>query len=407
MKVLTKKISNHNLYALIWHAGFLAFARNFIDVDTVIPAMLVDAGGKSVQIGVMTAIMLGGSSFTQLIFAPFISNYAFKKKFLLLGINSKILSLLALSALLFYYTQLDSRYAIWLIFIVITVFSLGGAFANISYTDILGKSILQESRKPFFSIRQVITGVILFVSALLAKKVITMAGYPDNYAYMFFIGFGALFIASLGFWNLKEVVPSRLSVRNPGHFLHLIKVELKENGKLGYFLGFINTQGISIGLLPFIILYAKEMFHTQSADTGNFLLFKVIGSVATGLSLFALMGKYKYRYLLYSNVFLALIVPLVVMFSPGLPPFRFLFFVGGIVFAVYGITMNGVLLEVSGNENRALYTGISGAGNILPAIFPLAGGWIIKQFGFQPFFIMYIGVVLLSLYFIHKLNCQK
>ncbi len=407
MTVLTKKISNHNLYSLIWHASFLAFARSFIDVDTVIPAMLVDAGGKSVQIGIMTAIMLGGSSFTQLIFAPFISNYSHKKKFLLLGINSRILSLLALSIILFYYMQLDSRYAIWLIFIVITVFSLGGAFANISYTDILGKSINMKSRKPFFSIRQVITGTILFISALLAKKVLTITGYPINYSYMFFVGFASLFVASLGFWSLKEVIPSKLTVKNPKHFLELIRVELKENGRLGYFLGFINTQGISIGLLPFIILYAKENFHTQSADTGFFLLFKVIGSVATGLLLFALMGKYKYRYLLYSNVFLAVIIPIVVIFSSTLYPFRFLFFIGGIVFAIYGITMNGVLLEVSGNENRALYTGISGAGNILPAIFPLAGGWIIKQFGFQPFFIIYIVIVLLSLFFIHKLNCKK
>ncbi len=407
MTVLTRKISNHNLYALLWHAGFLAFARNFIDVDTVIPAMLVDAGGKSVQIGIMTAIMLGGSSFTQLIFAPFISNYAYKKKFLLLGINSRILSLLALSIILFYYMQINNHYAIWLIFVVITVFSLGGAFANISYTDILGKSVNMKSRKPFFSIRQVITGIILFVSALLAKKVLTITGYPVNYAYMFFIGSAALFIASLGFWNLNEIIPSKLTVRNPIHFLELIKVELKENGRLGYFLGFINTQGISISLLPFIILYAKENFHTQSTDTGYFLLFKVIGSVATGLLLFVLMGKYKYRYLLYSNVFLAIIIPFVIMFSPELPPFRFLFFIGGIVFAVYGITMNGVLLEVSGNENRALYTGISGAGNILPAIFPLLGGWIIKQFGFQPFFIMYVIILLFSLYFIHKLNCKK
>ena len=145
--ILTQKISNRNFYSLIWHAGFLAFARNFIDVDTVIPAMLVDAGGKAVQIGIMTAIMLGGSSITQLFFAPFISNYSFKKPFLLIGINSRIVSLLALSIILFYSTQMHGRYALWLIFIVITVFSLGGAFANISYTDILGKSINMKSRR--------------------------------------------------------------------------------------------------------------------------------------------------------------------------------------------------------------------------------------------------------------------
>ena len=100
---LTSAISKRNFYSLLWHAGFLAFAQSFMDIDTVIPAMLVDAGGSAVQIGILTAIMLGGSSFTQLFFAPFISNYNYKKRFLLLGINSRVLSLLGLGLLLLFH----------------------------------------------------------------------------------------------------------------------------------------------------------------------------------------------------------------------------------------------------------------------------------------------------------------
>ena len=150
---LTPSISKRNFYSLLWHAGFLAIAQNFIDVDTIIPAMMVDAGGTAIHIGILTAIMLGGSSFTQLIFAPFISNYFFKKKFLLLGINSRMVALLVLGIILYYSSMFEGNYEIILIFLLITIFSLGGAFANISYTDILGKSLLKESRKSFLSIK--------------------------------------------------------------------------------------------------------------------------------------------------------------------------------------------------------------------------------------------------------------
>ena len=368
---------------------------------------MVDAGGSAVQIGILTAIMLGGSSLTQLIYAPFISNSHFKKKFLLLGINSRIFSLLSMGLMLFFASLIDESNIIWLIFILITVFSFGGAFANVSYTDILGKSVMQDSRKSFLSIKQFITGIILFFAALLANKIITFSVYPSNYGYMFFIAFGALLIASLGFWNIKEVTPSRMAVKNPKHFFHLIKTELKQNEKLKYFLGFINTMGISISLLPFVILYAKEFYHTQSADTGLFLLFKIIGSVATGFILFFLAGRYKYRYLLYGSAALAFALPLFILLSSEMPSFSIIFFIGGIIFTAYSISMNGVLLEVSGTENRTLYTGITGAGNILPALFPLLGGWIIKQFGFQPFFILFMAVILSSLFFIYKINCEK
>src|SRR5210317_643172 len=169
---LTKKISQNNFRSLVWHAGFLALAQNFIDIDTVIPAMLVESGGTAMHIGILTAIMLGGSSVTQLFFAPFISNYSFKRKFLLLGINARILALLAMGLMLYYNAYLKADYRILLIFILISMFSLGGAFANISYTDILGKSILQESRKKFFAIRQIITGILLLGSVFIARKVL-------------------------------------------------------------------------------------------------------------------------------------------------------------------------------------------------------------------------------------------
>jgi hypothetical protein len=402
---LTPGISRHNYYAFLWHASFLALAQNFMDVDTVIPAMLIEAGGSGLHIGLMTAIMMGGSSFTQLFFAPFISNYPYKKKFLLLGINARIISVLSMGLMLYF--SIRGTYTIGLIFLLITVFSLGGAFANVSYTDMLGKSVDQSTRKSFFSMKQVLAGSVLFLSALLARKVITMQAFPLNYSYMFLIGFLALFIASLGFWRLKESVPSRMVIRSPGHFLSLIKTELNHNTRLVYFLGFINTMGISIALLPFIMLYAKEMYQSQSQDTGLFLLSKVTGSVAIGFLLFILNKRFKYRYLLYGNTLLVLSLLSILLLTTGKPPFVLIFLTGGIIISMYAISMNGVLLEISGTQNRALYTGIAGAGNILPALFPLAGGWIIEHMGYRVFFALFLFIVLISVFFIYKLDCRK
>lgn len=404
---LQPQISKHNFHSFLWHAGFLAFAMSFMDVDTIIPAMLVEAGGKPIHIGLMTAIMLGGSSITQLIFAPFISNYQHKKKFLLLGINLRILALLVLGLMLFYSFLLKSYNTLWIIFVLITIFSLGGAFANVSYTDIFGKSVAQESRKSFFSIKQIIAGSLFLFSAFIARYVITRNDFPVNYASMFFIGGLALFIASLGFWEIKETEPSRMRVKGIRHFLMLIKQELKQNKKLVYFLGFINTMGIAVTLLPFIMLYAKQHFASENADTGNFLVFKIAGSVATGVLLASLVKKFKYRYLLYSNVAIVAAISATLLLFTDAPPFRIIFLCGGIVFALYSISMNGVLLEVSGNENRTLYTGIAGAGNILPALFPLLAGWIISALGYPVFFLIFISVVLSSLFFIFKLNCKR
>ena len=404
---IPSKISNHNFFAFLWHAGFLALAQNFMDVDTIIPAMIIESGGGAVHIGIMTAIMLGGASFSQLLFAPYVSNHAYKKKFLLLGINSRVLSLFALGVILFFLRTQASGNALLFIFLFISTFSFAGAFTNISYTDILGKSVDETKRKTFFSVKQVIAGSVVLVSAFLAKKVLITFEYPANFAAMFFIGGTLLLIASGGFWKIKETEPSALQINGARTFFRLLRSELTANPKLVYFLGFINTQGIMISFLPFVMLYAKETMNSQSNDTGNFLIFKVVGVVSVSLFVFLASRRIKYNSILYLNAILSLLMIISTLLISSEYPIRYIFIAGGIVFSLYTISMNGVLLEISSREKRAVYTGFAGAGNILPALFPLAGGLAIEKFGFQAFFLLLLVIVSMSLFFIRKTACQK
>jgi hypothetical protein len=296
---------------------------------------------------------------------------------------------------------------LWLMFILITIFSLSGAFANISYIDITGKSILQERRKAFFSARQIISGSIVLLSAFLAKKVLTLADFPINYSYMFFIGGTLLAVASLGFWAIREVSPSVLRIKGIKHFFSVMRTELKENKKLIYFLGFINTQGVAISFMPFVVLYAKNVFGAVSSDTGNFLLFKVAGVVSVSLLILAMAGRAKYRILLYLNVALSLTVVLSTYFISDVHLIKYIFIIGGVVYSLYSITMNGVMLEISVHEKRALYAGFAGAVNIFPAIFPLVGGSLIGIIGFKAFFLLFVVMILISLWFIRKMDCRK
>jgi MFS family permease len=378
-----------------------------MDVDTIIPSMIVEAGGGAMHIGILTAIMMGGSSLTQLFFAPFVSNKTYKKKFLLFGINTRVFALLGLGMLLFLLQRGQHSYVLWLVFFFITTFSLAGAFTNISYVDILGKSVNPKKRKTFFSTIQIVGGIVVLVSAFFAKKVLVWKEFPMNYAFMFFIGASFLLIATAGFWNIKEVVPSKLKISGIKAFFKVLKTELKQNKKLVYFLGYINTQGVAISFLPFIILYAKETFNTQSSDTGIFLIYKISGVVF--VSILVLLGakKIKYNLLLYSNVILSLSLVALALFINDGSLIKYIFVLGGVVFSLFSMSMNGLLLEVSGTENRALYTGFSGAGNILPAIFPLIGGAIISQFGYQTFFVMFMVIIAMAAFFIFKIDCKK
>jgi len=238
------------------------------------------------------------------------------------------------------------------------------------------------------------------------RRVLVAYHYPMNYAALFFVAAILLGIASLGLWRIREIPASNFKISGFKNFIDTILQEIRINKKWRSYLFLTNTQGISIVLMPFLVLYAKKLFSADSQDIGNFLVLKVIGGILSGSVLFYFSGKVRYQVMLYVTTIIAILIPLFILLLPGPTLFPYVFLLGGIVYTIHTISINGILLEVTTEQNRALYTGLSGAGSIFPVIFPFLGGWIISEFGFNLFFGLFITIMIMSIYFIRGVNCK-
>ena len=63
-------------------------------------------------------------------------------------------------------------------------------------------------------------------------------------------------------------------------------------------------------------------------------------------------------------------------------------------------------MQISTNENRALYTGIAGAGNLLTVLFPLVAGFLIKEFDYIAVFSSVSILIFVSYFFVNRLDCK-
>jgi len=405
--ILTEKISKINFRAFIWHGIFLSLASNFMDVHTIIPSMLIKAGGNAVMLGFLTAIMVGGSGLMQIIFAGFLSNKTHKKKYLLLGINFRIITLLLLAFILFRSDFISNQMLIFYIFILISVFSFSGSFANISYVDIMGKSIIYQKRKRFFSIKQAISSIGIFISAIIVRAILKHLSYPNNYGTLLLLAGILLFLASFGFWKIKEISVKFINKQSFWKFFKMIPQEISQNSNLKNYLFIINCLGLAFSFIPFMILFAKRNFELSYSFIGNILLLKIIGMLITSLILYKRSEKFEYKKLLYFSFVLGTIIPLLsLFFGNNQLIYQLLFVLTGIFITTFNISRNGILVEISSNENRATYTGISGAGNILPTFFPLVAGILISLLGYYITFSIVSLIVASSFVFIKKINCR-
>lgn len=407
-QLLSEKRSKINFKSFLWHAIFLALASNFMDIDTVIPAMLIQSGGTSFHLGILTAILLGGSSFFQLFFASYLSNKTYKKGYLLTAINLRVFSLFVLSFLFFFSKNIKSDIIILFIFIIISFFAISGSFANISYMDIFGKSVKAEKRKKFFTLKESITSIGVFISALVVRELLKRYDYPLNYSLLFFIAAFLLLTASVGFWQIKEM-RSKIKI-NQGiiSFFKQIPSEIKQNSNLKYYLLLINTFGLAISLLPFLILFAKENFELSDKMVGNFLVFRVTGMVVSGMVFYRLAHKVNYKFMVKIAAIVGVLIPVVSLFLIQYQfYYQFLFILSGFFVSAYKISKSGILIEISNSENRAIYTGISGAGDIVSMIFPLLAGALISILGFHIIFIIVSIIVFAGFFISTKLDCSK
>ncbi len=405
---ISKKLSKLNFYSFIWHSLFLALASNFMDVDTVIPAMLLRVGGTSIHLGFLTAILLGGSSIFQLLFAPIISLSSYKKKHLLLGINLRIFSLFFMAILFWFSADMSYSVIISLIFIFISIFSLSGSYANVSYIEMIGKSIRQEDRKSFFSLREIIKSVGVLLSALIVRELIKQYDYPFRYSLLFFIAAVLLLLASLGFWNIREIRSRSVVKIGLFNFLKNIPAEIKKNPNLKYYLLIINMAGFGIGFTPFMILLAKDSFSLSPQFIGNVLVLKIIGMVLTGSFLYKFSKKVKYKTILIFDIFLGASLPVLALLLKGYPVYyQFLFILSGVFVSLFKIANSGILLEISNNENRVFYAGISGAGKIFSALFPIIAGVLIHYIGFTYVFLLVSVSVLFSYLVANRLDLDN
>lgn len=393
----------------MWHATWLAFTSTFTEINTVLPGMILKVGGNQIHVGILTAIMVGVPMLTQLIFAGFLTPKPRKKPYLLLGIYLRVAALSGVAWTLASLTKINPKTVIFLVYGWMLIFTTSGAFAGVSYTDILGKSIAGEVRKRFFIVRQFLSSLGVLASALITRELLKRFNYPQNYEILFMAAAIALFMAALGFIVLREKpIANRFESSSLLDILKFIPGYLREDANLRNYIIMNNLTGFATTLLPFYVVLARDTYSLGMADIGNFLLVQISGMILSTFLWSRIVKKYAFKGVLLLWILIGATLPLLALTFSAFASqsvFMVVFFLSGAAMSARRIAQEGVLIEISENDNRALYSGINGAFNLTIALFPLLSGFVITWVGYTPVFVVGSLAMLSAVIFVRRLDC--
>ncbi len=403
----TTKHYRRNFYAFIWHALFLALASTFIDVNTILSSFVLNIGGSSVHVGLLTGISIGLPMITQLLFAGFLAGRPRKKPFLLAGIYLRVLALAGIGYTLSMAGSSNPGHLLFMVFLWIGLFAVSGAFAGISYTDIMGKTFIGPQRKSFLVFKQFISAAGMLVSAIAVRRLVVALPYPGNYTVIFLTASGLLFTATFGFLMIKEKPADTPDFYSMRRMIKALPHMLKSDANLANYILLINLTSIGFTIIPFYVAFSKSLFGLDWHQVGNFLLLQFTGMILSTIVWHQIARYFKFKGIALGFIIIASLLPLAALiFSRyGLAVYQWIFFIAGFSVTAYKIFIDGILLEISTDNNRAIYAGLSGALSLTSAVFPLIAGLLIATCGYTLIFMIMSPMIMASAFFLWRIHC--
>ncbi|MCY1151337.1 MAG: MFS transporter [Sphaerochaetaceae bacterium] len=400
-------MKNKNYIGFLWHAIFLSLTTTFTEVNTVIPALILSLGGSSFHVGVVSAIFIGLPVVTKLFFSSFLSSKNKKKPYLLLGINLRVLALISIAVTLIYYKSFSFIVILLLLYFELLVFSVGGAFASLPYVYLLG-SLSKDLRINFFTRRQMISSVGMLLSVIIARYILSTWQYPTQYVILFSISATSLFIASMGFWQVKESsanVSERVYLKD---ILKNLPSLLKHDKNFALFLIYSNIMGAALALTPFYIGYAKNNFTLDGKLLSSLLLIQISGMFVASFLYPKIINKKGFKGVLKFRIYIHFFLPLIAVYianKGSLIAYLFVFFFIGVIISARAVSEDAALIELSNESNRVIYSALSGTLNIAIIVVPLILGSLISVFSYEIIFIISSLFTLLAFPILSKITC--
>ena len=378
-----------NFFGALWHGGFLALGTAFTQPNTVLSAFVSQLTGSAIWVGGFTTILTVASVVPQPFVARWIEPRPLKMPFLLAAIYLRVLSWGILAWLIHLIGASQPQLLTWTLVGFLALFYAGGGMGGVPYTDIIGKIIPPAKRGAFFGTRAALGGVLSTGAALLAKHILPAVPYPDNYALLFAAAAGALAIASLGFWIIREP-PRPNAPHRPVPWRDYLSQLKNTSSRLRSLIGVRILTGFSLMALPFYVVYARRDLGAPPGAVGWFLLLQVLGGVLANLAWARLVDRYGSRRMLAVCATASAATPLlaVVLSGIGWQGLLPVFFLAGAVLSGRSVGFSSALLELAPPEERPTFTSVNEALSLPVAFLPLIAGVLLEWISYRSLFLL-------------------
>lgn len=397
-----------NFIGGVIHGTFLRSSSRLADIDLILPAFVSSITGSKFLIALLPSIYFSTGRLPQLLFSNYVEPRSRKKPFLYIAILTRALIWFLFGFFLTWRGLSDPGLTLSLLFVFLLIYSLAGSLGGVAYTAVIGKAISEGRRARFYATRQITGSLLAFgmgsvVSFVLGEDF--YFGFPRNYGVLFLLSGMALLIGFVGFWMISEPKKEAGSRKPLSNYFSNVLGIVKQDSKFRLFLFTRVLAGFHIMIIPYYVVYFKEVAGVAESFIGIYLMARVFGGAVSNF-LWARVAEKAPEKVILLCLLIAGLTPLVALGITGFNPIYYsaVFVLAGSAINARMVGFNTHLLQLAPEEKRATYSGIRGTTIALTAPLPFLAGGLIEFFSFKFAFIfvsvtMLVGVGVNSIYY--------
>ena len=143
-------------------------------------------------------------------------------------------------------------------------------------------------------------------------------------------------------------------------------------------------------MLPFYMMFAKDIFNVDNSYIGKYLIFQIIGTIFSNFIWVFIAKKFNSKTIIKICIMLGALIPIAAILLSQLGPdyFIILFILIGFIISGRKVGFEPYLLDIAPHNKRTEYLGINGTLNVFIVILPILGGTFIDLIGYYFTFII-------------------
>jgi len=380
---LNRNFAVHLVHGMLGQTGF-----RLINAPTFLPAYILLLSGSDVAVGVALALQALGMTLTPLIGANLIEH---RQRVLPAGLSTGGAMRISILGMGITGLVLDPPWALWAMFVWLTVFGLSQGMQGVIFNYLMSKVIPTSKRGRLTGLRNFLAGIIS-AGVALAGGHYFLGEHPDatGYSYTFLLSFVLTMIGLFALsFTIEPVPPNLRPQRSLWHGLGEIPALLRDDPAFTRY--FIARALATLGrmALPFYILHAGTAMAMTGENLGILTMAFTLAGTFSNLLWGNLGDRFGFRLVYLASIALWIASTLLLLAVDGLAASIAVFTGVGAASQGFQNAAQNLTLEFGHRNDLPMRIAIANtASELAGTIGPLVGGIIAHSLGYTTLFLV-------------------